>query len=206
MAANVGRIHCAECHAAGAVEADSRLGELIGGSRSQHLDRARGIVGPQCGERPERRQVAEPDRGVLGKATVEIVGDCLRPGGFAGERQGQGAGVRDVASLSRHRGHASHFALLRPCCRTTPPRRPSRFRRRRLARDRRPPTRARWHGAPTLSRSRGGPERASVSACEVGQPVFAVRLALGRVRPGVAFREHRLSERRYGKHPSTASG
>src|SRR5262245_65530579 len=77
QAANVGRIHRAERDAASTLKADPRLRELIRGSRSQQLDRARGIIASQRGERAQRRHIAESDRRVLRKPTVQSGGALL---------------------------------------------------------------------------------------------------------------------------------
>jgi hypothetical protein len=110
--ADVGRIHRAERHAARAVKADPRLGELIRGRRSQQLDRSRRVVGIRARRARGASAVAEPDRRVLGKArsrssAIACAGRCRR------DRQGQCGGVRDVASLLGSR-MCRHLALPRP--------------------------------------------------------------------------------------------
>jgi hypothetical protein len=74
LAANVGRINCAE----ESEESDAQCGEVIGGGRFQHLNGFSGRPAVQRGQRAKRRQVAESYRGVFWEPLFESLRQSFR--------------------------------------------------------------------------------------------------------------------------------
>ena len=68
----------------------NRAGACSSCNGGRRLTRVQGEQGAK------RRQIAEPNRRVLGKAPLEVVRERARPRRLAGQRQGEGGGKLDV--------------------------------------------------------------------------------------------------------------